>query len=142
MATFGSPMGYFLSLCSVRSYISNMKLTSQGTREINELTLSFCVILRQIRSLLLDSAFQQSLFKLAGDDEEGRCSQGKTEASLRAMPPYLPRVERVHSGINDNRLQYVLLVRDEAASRDLVILCLRVHPVLAISVSVVQVQSC
>ena len=44
--------------------------------------------------------------------------------------------EYVHIRILDNRLQYVLPIRGEATSRDLVILCVRVHPVLENSVKV------
>ena len=56
-----------------------------------------CIILRQIRPLSFNSALQQSLLNLVGDDEEVAVAKEKQKALMRVMPPYLPRDERVRS---------------------------------------------
>ena len=68
---------------SVCSYILKVKLTSDTG---DQRAYRYCVILRQVRPLLLNSAFQQSLFKLVGSDEEAAVAKEKQRTLMRVMP--------------------------------------------------------
>ena len=98
----------------------------------------FCVFLLQLRPCYSTLRCSNCFLSWFCNDKEVAIAKEKQRTLLRAMPPYLPRDERERESfrIHDNRLQYVLLVRDEATSQDLIILCLREHPVLANSVKV------